>query len=279
VPLWDDAVVRRRAARLRLGPGLRRRPVGGARLGQGPGASLEFHDHRAYVAGDDLRHLDWGVLARSDQLMLRRYRVEVTPCLELLVDASHSLGARPAKAATALAVTALLLHLARSEGVQPRLWWCGSGVRRLDRQPFEALRTAMWGGESGWEQPVAGLAPGAERVLIGDGLCRSAPGSVVQRLGQGAGRVSLVQVLDEPERHPAPGGALRLEDVEGGVSDMVLDAAAVAAYRSRLDRHLLAWRHALDGRGSGVIDCRAEAGLEGAIAALLAARLVEARCP
>jgi uncharacterized protein (DUF58 family) len=57
---------------------------------QGP--AVEFAEHRAYVPGDDLRHLDWKVFARTDKLHLKRFRQETTLDVMLLVDASGSMG-------------------------------------------------------------------------------------------------------------------------------------------------------------------------------------------
>ena len=46
----------------------------------------EFLDHRAYVAGDDLRRLDWRASARRDRWVLRRTRAEGNHNLCLLLD-------------------------------------------------------------------------------------------------------------------------------------------------------------------------------------------------
>ncbi|MCP5089094.1 MAG: DUF58 domain-containing protein, partial [Rhodobacteraceae bacterium] len=40
---------------------------------------MEFHDRRRYEAGDDVRHIDWRVLARTDELLVRVHREEVVP--------------------------------------------------------------------------------------------------------------------------------------------------------------------------------------------------------
>ena len=61
----DDAAVDRLAARLRLVAEARRATGIGALLARGPGASLEFHDHRDYQPGDDPRHLDMAAWART----------------------------------------------------------------------------------------------------------------------------------------------------------------------------------------------------------------------
>lgn len=56
------------------------------------GFSVEFADYRPYVSGDDLRHLDWKVMARNERLYIRQYEEECNLRLYLLVDASASMG-------------------------------------------------------------------------------------------------------------------------------------------------------------------------------------------
>jgi len=55
------------------------------------GFSVEFAQHRPYVSGDDLRHLDWKVFGRSDKLYLKQYEQETNLDLVLLVDCSGSM--------------------------------------------------------------------------------------------------------------------------------------------------------------------------------------------
>jgi len=55
------------------------------------GFSVEFADHRQYVPGDDLRNLDWRVLARSDRYTIRRYMDETNLRAVLLMDISGSM--------------------------------------------------------------------------------------------------------------------------------------------------------------------------------------------
>lgn len=61
------------------------------------GFSVEFAQHRPYVKGDDIRHLDWKVYGRSDKLHLKQYEQETSLDLVLLVDCSGSMafGSRP----------------------------------------------------------------------------------------------------------------------------------------------------------------------------------------
>ena len=62
------------------------------------GLSVEFTDYRDYQPGDDLRHLDWRLYARSDRLCIKRYEHETnTRCL-LAVDTSGSMAYRGSRA-------------------------------------------------------------------------------------------------------------------------------------------------------------------------------------
>jgi len=56
------------------------------------GISVEFAQHRPYVAGDDIRHVDWKVFGRSDKIYLKQYQEETNLHLILIVDASESMG-------------------------------------------------------------------------------------------------------------------------------------------------------------------------------------------
>ena len=56
------------------------------------GASVEFAQHRQYVAGDDIRRVDWKVLGKTDRVYLKQYLEETNLQLILIVDASESMG-------------------------------------------------------------------------------------------------------------------------------------------------------------------------------------------
>src|ERR1700720_452361 len=55
------------------------------------GFSQEFAEYRAYTPGDDLRHVDWNVFARTERTYLKRYRGETNSLLTVLLDASQSM--------------------------------------------------------------------------------------------------------------------------------------------------------------------------------------------
>ena len=55
------------------------------------GASVEFAQHRPYVSGDDIRHVDWKVLGKTDRVYLKQYIEETNLHLICVVDASESM--------------------------------------------------------------------------------------------------------------------------------------------------------------------------------------------
>ena len=55
------------------------------------GQSVEFLQHREYVPGDDLRHVDWKVWARQDRLYVKQYEEDTNLRCTLLVDVSNSM--------------------------------------------------------------------------------------------------------------------------------------------------------------------------------------------
>src|SRR5215213_7181056 len=56
------------------------------------GQSVEFNDRRAYVKGDNLRHLDWKVFGRTERYVVRQYEEETSLRVQVVIDASASMG-------------------------------------------------------------------------------------------------------------------------------------------------------------------------------------------
>lgn len=55
------------------------------------GFSVEFAEHREYVPGDDLRHVDWKVFGKTDKVYLKQYEEETNLVCYLLLDTSESM--------------------------------------------------------------------------------------------------------------------------------------------------------------------------------------------
>jgi uncharacterized protein (DUF58 family) len=65
----------------------------GERRSKRRGRSVEFDDYRNYVAGDDLRHIDWNVFARLDKFFIKLFREDEDLSFHIVIDASASMDA------------------------------------------------------------------------------------------------------------------------------------------------------------------------------------------
>lgn len=89
---------------------------------RGPG--VEFHSHRPYQSGDDLRRVSWSLFARHKRLYTRESRAESRRPVYLLLDASASMSIEhgpSSKLHYARRVLAGAAHLARRQGDAPAL--------------------------------------------------------------------------------------------------------------------------------------------------------------
>jgi uncharacterized protein (DUF58 family) len=227
--------------------GLPRMPVAGRSgelLGRGTGSSLEFQEYREYMPGDDIRHLDWAAYARSDLLMVRLYREEVSPRTEILLDASRSMTTGgEVKPLVARQLASLFALLSGQLGGRPNILPLDDerpsrrlGIENLDllgRLPFSGSKSLP---ELLSENAIS-LKRQAVRIVISDFLFPHDPGALIKRLAADATTLWVIQLLNEWESDPSPLGGRRLTDVESGAeTNLVIDRKTVAAYRDRLGR-------------------------------------------
>ena len=72
------------------------------------GFSTEFTEYRQYNPGDDLRYLDWRLLARTDRYFIKKYRADKNTQCHLLIDTSASMNYAHASSVTKLQYTQFL---------------------------------------------------------------------------------------------------------------------------------------------------------------------------
>lgn len=207
------------------------------------GVGSEFVGYRPYRSGEDLRALDWNLLARLGRPFVRVAAREAAEDWVVLLDTSASMGVgRPGKlqlgaeVATALAA----LGLARKATVELRLSGTPQGAtlrRRADLGGWmQRLASVRAAGSAGLGAAVQELARvrGAGRVfLIGDFLDVE-PGAVLA-LARPSRELFLAQILAREELVPEPRGAVRwLGAEEGRAHELVLAPANVRSYERRL---------------------------------------------
>ena len=238
----------------------------GLRLGIGAGASLDFHDYRDYHPGDDLRHLDWSVYARSDREVVKLFREEVAPHLDLILDRSRSMALEGTPKAFSVAAMAAACATAAEQAHCTRtVWLAGARVEALPNSRDDPAAWASFAFEDN-TAPAAALLhnapawrPHGVRIFISDLLWPADPTPLLSRLSSGAAALTVIHLLTNEEEAPVPRGPCRLEEVESGDhADLLVDTKACAAYVAALARHRESWSTACRACGAVYVPVTAE---------------------
>lgn len=204
--------------------------IRGERRSKRKGHSLEFADYRSYVQGDDIRHIDWKILARLDRLFLKLYMEEEDLFVHFLIDTSHSMGmGEPSKALYAKMLTAALSYVALAGGhrvmIQPFAqklhaplpYTRGKGqmhriLRYLQDLPAE--------GETEMAQALTMFrlsSVGSGVIfLISDLFDKDGAGNALKRLVGKNFEVVVLHLLSPEEEDPPWDGDWNLVDIEDG---------------------------------------------------------------
>ena len=234
------------------------------------GFSVEFAEYRPYQPGDDLRYIDWKIVARSDRWVVRQYEEETNLRASIVLDVSRSMdwtGAetRLTKLAYSERLTAALalLLLRQRDAV---------GLVRFDDRIRTAIPPRARTGQ--WRRVIAGLseagtgrassAPEALQqaarlinrrgmiVLISDLLMDLPDVERTLRALRAAGHdITVLHMMDPAERDlPASGEALFV-DPETSLEVPASVADVRVAYRNTVDEVIGEWRSMLGSLGAG----------------------------
>lgn len=223
------------------------------------GFSVEFAEHRAYVPGDDIRHIDWKVYAKRERYYIKQYHEETNFVASLLLDASASMtfcSGGPSKleyastASAALAYLVLRQNDAVSLGVFDRESTAyqppGTGLPFLESVARSLEQVHPTGGTSLGASLGAFARLIARRgivVVVSDFL--DEPASIVrglQQLAFGGHEVIALHVLDPHEIEFPLEGHVRFEGLESADRILLQPHRIRDAYLAALDEHLHALR-------------------------------------
>jgi len=211
------------------------------------GSSAEFHEHRAYAPGDDLRRIDWSAYARTGEPVLKLFRAEEDVIVRLLVDGSASLdfpaeGVRKIDVARRFGAAVGYLALARSERAQLLVGGQGLAKEHLPargRAGLPALLRALDGvtakGGTHLAKAIEDVVRRSSRsgmlVVLSDFLDGGNVLGALDRAATAGHDVALVHVVAPEELEPGMEGDFELEDAETGETvEVTLDASAIEAY-------------------------------------------------
>ena len=224
------------------------------------GFSQEFAEYRAYAPGDDLRHVDWNVFARTERMYLKRYRGETNSQLTLLLDASNSMtftSHAVSKMNYVRYMAAAIFYLAiRKQRDAAGLLVFDDEVREYIRPStrqgqlprlLAALELAEPRARTSFEKPMQHLQAFLRRrgiVVIFSDFYES-PAAIIRAIEPlrfHGNEIVLFHVLDPKELRPDLGGASVLVDLETGARMEVTADYALREYRQKIEAHVDALR-------------------------------------
>lgn len=278
-PAWYDAGLVAEIADLPLAT----RPVttgssSGRHPSRLPGPGLEFAQYRGYQPGDDIRRVDWKLLARSDRLYVREADAETTLPVVLALDASASMdhaedGVRKFDAARA--IIAALAATAIRHGDLPALVILGQDGQSIapsrDHRQLERIIDAMdratpagrW--QSRDEARLTEFGRAAALITVTDG---HDPGqALLEAASRATSDVTVLALRTPRETTLEYGRIVTLEDLETG--ERVILTPGLAHQRQAADRQ---WQQRARNAGVSVVTINPCAPLGPALRDYLGAR-------
>lgn len=241
------------------------------------GYSAEFSQYRHYRPGDDLKYVDWKLLARTDRLYTKQYRETTNLRMQIVLDASASMAFRgqvgTSKWAYARLVAGALGHLVVSQGDAAGLTLFDEDLRlylggRTGRSHLRTLLTSLAGAEPrGRTAPAMALRRAIDLLrtrgavaLISD-LYEDEDGvdRELRRAARIGHDVTVFHVLTADEIDWPWHGDLEFEDCETG-DRMMTASSAAAEYRQRVAAFIERWRRRCEAQGIDYLLARTDEG-------------------
>jgi uncharacterized protein (DUF58 family) len=219
------------------------------------GFSQEFAEYRAYTPGDDLRHVDWNVYARTEKMFLKRYRGETNCQLTILLDMSRSMqfgsqGMEKIEYARFLA--ACLAYMAQGQRDAAGIVIFDEDVRNFvppsTRQGqlariLHAIESAKIGTRTHFEHPFRHVQEFMRRRGIVAAISDfwESPEKIIKTVAPLRFRgteLVLFHVLDPEELRPKFAGPALLQDLESGEMLEVSPDYAAHEYPAKIQAHI-----------------------------------------
>ena len=224
----------------------------GLRRSKRRGQSVEFADHRPYVAGDDLRFVDWNIYARLEQLFLKLFLEEQDLTIHIAVDVSGSIEyGQPTKSAFILKLAAALGYVSLVNNNRVTMSSFNLGVvnqlkymrgRNYLPNIAEFLLDAEFDGMTDFDnvckQLAASQAGTGIMIVLSDFFFKEGYESAMRRIiGRGYDMYA-IQVLSPQEFYPEMTGDLKLVDIEDSdIAEVTISNALIKHYKKNLSAY------------------------------------------
>jgi uncharacterized protein (DUF58 family) len=236
------------------------RSPGGRVVKRRPGIGMQHLDHRDYVPGDEVRHMDWRQTARRGRPIVRQFESETATDWTVLLDLSSSMAVHGAsKWRAAVAASAAMSYALLELGHRVGLLAFGRGVRAecprgrgrthyaSVARTLGALHPVRTGEPSDLGACGRRLRGDSALVIFSDFLADDAMRGGLAALLERSTTVHALQVADPADAEVPAGGEMDLVDIETGERITALidarTATLAADERVALTRRLRAFCH------------------------------------
>jgi len=223
------------------------------------GMSAEFAEYREYMPGDDLKHFDWRVFARTDKRYVRQYEEETNLTCTLLLDCSGSMGYGSgglSKFDYACCLAAALTYLMIQQRDQVGMALFGQDVRRRIppsstrghmKRILDELQAARPEGETGIGACLHAVAERSAKrgliILLSDLLDdQDAVMSALSHFRHNRNEVIVFNLFDRAERELSQDGLVEFIDMETSQTMQVRTEVIRAEYRRRFEEFISQYR-------------------------------------
>ena len=241
----------------------------GERRSRSRGQSVEFADYRSYVAGDDLRYLDWNLFGRLDRLFLKLYEEERELPVRIFLDASESMAfGEPRKFDLARQIAGAIGYVALCGfdrvSVVPFPEQARESASRAALRSVRGRRSGLGFLQSLSQLEAAGnatlneaLSRGALEarqagiaVVLSDFLDPAGYDSGLAALVSRGFQVHVVQILSPEELTPTTFGDLKLVDSESGaIQEVTFGKFRLKAYQQTVRNFIQRLKEYCQARG------------------------------
>ena len=253
------------------------------------GLSQEFAEHRPYIAGDEIRRIDWRVYARTDRLYVKESEEETNAPVRLLLDTSASLLYAPrqvSKLDYARYLAASLAYLATRQGDRVGLVCFNEKVStalpaRGGKRHLQTILLALENLEASGQTRIAptllqqasqwkrrGLA-----IIVSD--LYDQPEEIVEavsRVRRVGHDVVIFHLLDRTEKLLEPRGTYEFHDLETGETLFADTDRVRRAYRESMENASAYFRREFESTGADYAELDTSEPLERALAIYLRRR-------
>lgn len=252
------------------------------------GFSQEFAEYRMYTPGDDLRHVDWNVFARTERAYLKRYRGETNTRVTVMLDLSKSMsfGGKPTKLEYARFLVSSILYLAVQQRDAAGLILFDDAVQQFIppssrvgqlQKLLHAVEKAEVGQHTDFAKPFQQFLEFVRRrgVVIVVSDFYADPQTIIDTivpLRYKGNEVVLFHVLDRQEIEPKLSAPATVIDMESGEGIEITPEYVRDEYRQKLNSHIETLRDKAKGSGLDYMLLETDKPLDAALREYLAAR-------